>query len=133
MTISAPDDRRVRPAFAAWVFGFLCVLFGLLDLALVLQFVRTPSVENVLWIISMAAPIAPLSYFAIRGFLCNRKSAFEALPERFCGTMSIAFLVLAVVLGLLSGVWAQAIGPVVAAALWGLCIAPVRVAFLFLP
>lgn len=133
MKTSTSDDRRVRPVFAAWVFGSLCLAFGLLGSAVAVQFVRSPSVENALWIVSVAAPIVPLSYFAFRGFFHNRKSAFEALPERFCALMGMSFLALAVLLGLLSGVWPQAFCPVVAAALFAFCITSVREALLFLP
>ena len=119
--------------FAACVFGFLSVILGLFVLAVIIHYLQAPTLSNLMWVPSLASPIVPLSYFAFRGFRNPRSSAFESLPERYCGAASLSFLALGIVLGALSGSWAHAIGPAVAALLFALSIRAVREILLMLP
>ncbi len=136
-TLAMPEasrpDHRVRPVFAAYVFGFVALALLAIASLLLVGVIREPSLLNALMVISVSAPALPFAYFAARGFRANRESAFQALPERKCGVASMCFLALALVLGVSSGHVGLALGPFVAAALFGLCVRSVRQFMLFLP
>ena len=113
----------VRPVFAAVVFGFLASLFVAFSVLLVF-FARGQSFE-VFTGISVLAPCAPLLYFATRGFVRGRRSAFEDMPERGCGLAALLFLVAALT-AVASSTVGLAVGPAIAALLFALCVESVR-------
>jgi len=124
---------RVRPVFAAVVFGGLVVLLLLLALLAGVSFLRQPSLDRAQMWFSILCPRVPLAWFAVRGFLAGRGDAFAGMPEGMCAAGAALFAALALLVGAASGVWVFAFGPAFAALFFALCLRSVREALLLLP
>jgi len=136
LTVQIDDTEArsiVRPVFAAWVFGFLAVLFVLGATVAFAQFLRTPGLSWLAWSASILAPCAPLTYFAARGFREGRRGAFDELPESACLAAALFFIALAALLRFAAGTWGAAVGPGVAAVLFAVGVRPVRELLFLLP
>jgi len=123
MQVDTQSRKVVRPVFAAVVFGFLASLFAALSI-LLMFFGRGQPLE-IFTGVSVLAPCAPLLYFAARGFVRGRRSAFQDMPERACGLAALVFLATALT-AVASSAVPLAVGPGIAALLFALCIEFVR-------
>jgi hypothetical protein len=129
----ASERTLVRPQIAAYAFGSVVVVILAFAGLFLIEFVRSFDPILILAALSVAAPSAPLVYFAARGFRSKRRSAFEALPQRACGYAALGFLISGFLLALVAGNWGLAIGPSIAAFLFALCVESLRESMSILP
>lgn len=113
---------RVRPMFAAIVFGFFALVF-LSAAIFILIFARDAA--HVVPGISLLCPCATLAYFAMQARTQQHRSALQAFPQRACGMAAASFGAIAIVALGWNGVGA-AVGPALAALLFALCLDDVR-------
>lgn len=113
-------DMQARPVFVAWTFGFIiCFLLLCVSMGWAM-FSDSGDLNELLFTISVLFPIAPMAYYAIRGFRKGRRSAFEDLPQRPCLIAMLVCLIGGVLLGLMADTWDPTFFPFVAAGFFSL-------------
>ena len=112
------NESTIRPEFALTLFGGISLLLWIWFFNELSE--SYLSSERWAAALSIACIASTLSFFALRGFIKNRKNALKDLSGGFCTYITIIMILLAFVLGYFFGM-PYAFGPGLSAFLFSYC------------